>query len=177
VTPGGVTPAGPTGTADTPAAGPNAGASTPTSEDDPPLPLPELPSRRTLIVALVAVVGLGAGARHSRVANRAVRLLAIQFQRRADADPDADVARAHRRLTTLLARQHRPRRPGETPRAYVESLPIDDPAATNVRRVLELYERSQYGDGVASVEADEAVRRVDRQVRTSTPIVRWFQRD
>ncbi|WP_081927071.1 transglutaminase TgpA family protein [Halobellus rufus] len=170
--PGGITTTEPTNATDAPA-GPNAGAATPGSSDSGPLPVPALPSRRTLLVALVGVVGLGAGARHSRTANRVGQLLSIQVQRRGD--PDADVRRANRRLMALLAQQYRPRRPGETRRAYVESVPTPEPTAASVRRVLDLYERAQYGDGVTAAEADDAVERVDRLVRESTPLLRRFR--
>ncbi|WP_336024390.1 transglutaminase TgpA family protein [Halobellus salinisoli] len=171
-TSGAITTTDPTNATDAPA-GPNAGAPTPNSSEDGSIPIPALPSQRTLLVALVAAVGVGAGARHSGLANRAGRLLSVQLQRRSDAGPDADVIRAHRRLTVVLERRYRSRRPGETPRAYVESLSIEDgTTATDVRRVLELYERVRYGDGVERDEADEAVNRVDRLVRASTPLVR-----
>ncbi|WP_144904428.1 transglutaminaseTgpA domain-containing protein [Halobellus captivus] len=173
-TPGGITTADSANTTDSPAGGPNAGAPTPGPSGDGSSPLPELPPRRTIIVALVALVGVGAGARHSSVTTRAIRLLSIQFQRRTD--PETDVARAHRRLSVLLAQGYRPREPGETPRAYVDSLPMEDSRAeANARRVVELYERVRYGDGVDATDAAEAVETVDRLVRDSTPVRRWLR--
>ena len=135
--------------------------------------LPSLPSTRTLLVGVAAVVGVTAGAYRTGAVARTAGLLGAQFQRRRD--PDTDAVRAYRRLAVLLERRYRPRRPGETPRAYVDSVAAGTFGGDDVRRVVELYERAQYGDGVASDEADEAVATVDRLVRSSTPIVRWFR--
>ena len=135
--------------------------------------LPSLPSTRTLLVGVVAVVGLTAGAYRTGTVGRTAGLLAAQFQRRRD--PDTDAVRAFRRLSTLLERRYRPRRPGETPRAYVGSVATGAFGGDDVRQVVALYERAQYGDGVDAEEADEAVATVDRLVRSSTPIVRWFR--
>jgi len=105
--------------------------------------------------------------------SRTAGLLAAQFQRRRD--PDTDAVRAYRRLAVLLERRYRPRRAGETPRAYVRSVATGMFGGDDVRRIVELYERAQYGDGVTDEEADEAVATVDRLVRASTPIVRRFR--
>jgi len=135
--------------------------------------LPSLPSTRTLLVGVAAVVGLTAGAYRTGTVGRTAGLLAAQFQRRRD--PDADAIRAFRRLSILLERRYRPRRPGETPRAYVGSVATGKFDAADVRRVVTLYERAQYGAGVDAAAADEAVATVDRLVRSSTPIVRRFR--
>jgi transglutaminase-like putative cysteine protease len=135
--------------------------------------LPSLPSTRTLLVGVVAVVGVTAGAYRTGTVARTAGLLGAQFQRRRD--PDTDAVRAYRRLAVLLERRFRPRRPGETPRAYVGSIAAGSLGGDDVRRVVELYERAQYGTGVAPEEADEAVATVDRLVRSSTPVVRWFR--
>ncbi|RLM56461.1 DUF4129 domain-containing protein [Halobellus sp. Atlit-31R] len=133
------------------------------------IPLPALPSQRTLLVGAVALVGLTAGAHRSGAVDRSVRLFRVQYQRRRE--PDADAIRAYRRLETLLEREYRPRRPGETPRSYLASLPLEERFA-EAREVCEQYERARYGDGVDRATADETVATVDRLVRSSTPLVR-----
>ena len=135
--------------------------------------LPSLPSTRTLLVGVAALVGVTAGAYRTGAVGRTAGLLGVQFQRRRD--PDTDAVRAYRRLAVLLDHRYRPRRPGETPRAYVDSVAVGVFDSDDVRRVVELYERAQYGDGVDSEEADEVVATVDRLVRSSTPVVRRFR--
>ncbi len=135
--------------------------------------LPSLPSTRTLLVGIAALVGVTAGAYRTGAVERTAGLLAAQFQRRRD--PDTDVVRAYRRLSVLLEHRYRPRRPGETPRAYVGSVAVGKFGGDDVRRVVDLYERAKYGDGVDSEAADEAVATVDWLVRSSTPIVRRFR--
>jgi hypothetical protein len=127
--------------------------------------LPELPSTRTLAVWAVAVVGLAAVGRRTGAVTRLREAVALRRQRRGD--PAADAVRAYDRLETLLERRGRPRRAGETPRAYVEAAVGEgvDPAA---RSVVDAYERAQYGDGVDRETADEAVATVDRLVGDET---------
>jgi transglutaminase-like putative cysteine protease len=141
-------------------------------------PLPGLPSWRALSVGFVGLLGIAAGAHRTGKLTRMRQLLAIQRQRRSG-DPDIDVSRAHRRLSVLLEREYRARDPGETPRAYHQSLVdagllVEDSRRRDARRLLELYERAQYGPGVTPVEADEAVTTADRLVRSATPILRRF---
>ncbi|MFB6091226.1 MAG: DUF3488 and DUF4129 domain-containing transglutaminase family protein [Halobellus sp.] len=138
-----------------------------------PFRLPSLPSRRTLLIVAVALVGLTAGARRTGTAGQARRLLGVQYQRRRD--PETDVATAYRRIAVVLEREYRPRRPGETPRAYLRSLAESQLGLSEARRVGELYERARYGDGVDRDAADEAVALADEFVRSSTPVVRWLR--
>ena len=168
-TPGGITTTGPTNATPSSVGGPAPGVPTAASEDGSG-PIPALPTRRTLAVALVGLVGIVAGARRSALVDRMVRLGSVQFQRRRD--PESDVRRAYDRLETILEREHRARRPGETPRAYIEALPTDEAESAERRRVVELYERARYADGVTETDADAAVSTVNRLVRASTPIVR-----
>ncbi|MFC7172831.1 DUF4129 domain-containing protein [Haloplanus litoreus] len=93
-------------------------------------------------------------------------------RRGARRDPDADAVRAFERLVYLLERQERPRRPGETPRAYVERVTADDRA----RAVLTTYERARYGPGVDRSAADEATDAVGELVRERTLPTRPFVR-
>jgi Transglutaminase-like enzymes, putative cysteine proteases len=138
------------------------------SGDDSGLSLPDLPSTRTLAVWAVAVAGLAAVGRRTGVLARLRE--GVELRRQPRASPDADAVRAYDRLETLLGRQTRPRRSGETPRAYVEAAVAagTDPAALDV---VDVYERAQYGDGVDRETADEAVATVDRLVDDGTGLV------
>ncbi len=133
----------------------------PDDGDDDGLSLPDLPPTRTLAVWAVAVAGLAAVSRRTGVLARLREAVALRRQPRAD--PDTDAVRAYSRLETLLGRQTRARRSGETPRAYVEAAVAagTDPAALEV---VDAYERARYGDGVDRETADEAVATVDRLV-------------
>jgi len=131
----------------------------------------ELPSTETLALWGVVLVGLGAVIRRTGAGRRAVR--AVWLRRRGPRrDPDADALRAFERLAYLLERQERPRRPGETSRAYVRCVTSDDRA----RQVLATYERARYGDGVGRAEADAAVDAVGELVRERTLPTRPFVR-
>jgi transglutaminase-like putative cysteine protease len=139
---------------------------------DPTVPTgggPSLPSTETLALVGVAVVGLGATIRRTGADRRALR--AVWLRRRGPRrDPDADAVRAFDRLAYLLERQERPRRPAETPRAFVESVTTDDRA----RRILDAYERARYGDGVDRATADTATDAVGELVRERTLPARLF---
>ncbi|WP_318568213.1 transglutaminase TgpA family protein [Salinigranum marinum] len=132
--------------------------------------LPELPSRETLGVGLVAVVGLAAAAR--RVGFTAVlsRELRLRYQR-STGDPAADVERAFGRLERLLERRYRPRRPTETPRSYLAAIGRGHGLDDRVERVATSYERSRYGSGVSAAEAETVVELVDELVWEATPVV------
>ncbi|WP_338741188.1 transglutaminase TgpA family protein [Haloplanus salilacus] len=142
------------------------------SGPDPTVPTdggPTLPSTETLALVGVAVVGLGAAIRRTGADRRALR--AVWLRRRGPRrDPDADAVRAFDRLAYLLERQERPRHPGETPRAFVESVTTDDRA----RRVLDAYERARYGDGVDRATADAVTDAVGELVRERTLPTRPF---
>jgi len=153
------------GTGDPVAVG-DTGPVTPTADDG-----PELPSTEALAFWGVVLVGVGAAIRRTGAGRRAVR--AVWLRRRGPRrDPDADAVRAFERLAYLLERQERPRRPGETPRAYLRSVTDDDRA----RRVLSAYERARYGDGVDRATADAAADAVDELVRERTLPTRPFAR-
>jgi transglutaminase-like putative cysteine protease len=156
----------------TPATGERLEESAPSGTGGGPL-LPSLPSTRSLLVGVVAVIGVTAGAYRTGAAGRITGLLSVQIQRRRD--PDTDAVRAYRRLAVLLEHRYRPRRPGETPRAYVQAVAAGRFGAPGVHRVVDRYERARYGDGVTAEEADESVATVDRLVRSSTPLVRRFR--
>ncbi|WP_135819934.1 transglutaminaseTgpA domain-containing protein [Halostella litorea] len=135
---------------------------------------PDLPSPETVAWALFVGVGLVAGAHRAGVTGRAYGALRLHWQGDADT-PAADAERAGERLDALLAREYRPRRPGETPREYVESLSLaglDDRA----HRVARIRERARYGDGVSREEADEAIKLVDDLVAERTPLLGRIRR-
>jgi transglutaminase-like putative cysteine protease len=129
----------------------------------------ELPSTETLALWGVALIGVGAAVRRTGAGRRAVR--AVWLRRRGPRrDPDADAVRAFERLAYLLERQERPRRPGETPRAFVRSVTTDDRA----HRVLATYERARYGGGVDRDAAAAATDAVGELVRERTLPTRPF---
>jgi transglutaminase-like putative cysteine protease len=120
--------------------------------------LPALPSREELALGAVVLVGAAAGLRRTGVATRAVRGVWLRYQRRRD--PATDVEGAYRRLSYLLERRHRPRRPGETPRQYLDALDVDE----RYHRVYRARERLRYGHGVTAADADEVVDLVQQLV-------------
>ncbi|SDN01246.1 Transglutaminase-like enzyme, putative cysteine protease [Halogranum gelatinilyticum] len=137
------------------------------TEDD---GLPSLPSRETLGVGLALMVGLAAGARRTGVTGRASRFVWMVHQG-ARQDPVADTERAFRRLEYLLEREYRPRRPRETPRAYLRALSKVG-ADERIQTVGAVYEKAHYGTGVSAEEADRAVALVDELVREELPVLR-----
>ncbi|MFB6102063.1 MAG: DUF3488 and DUF4129 domain-containing transglutaminase family protein [Haloplanus sp.] len=140
---------------------------TPTGTEDGPW----LPSTELLALWGVILVGAGAAIRRTGAGTRAIR--AVWLRRRGPRrDPDTDAVRAFDRLSYLLERQERPRRPGETPRAFVRSVTTDPRA----RRVLATYERARYGDGVDRAAADAATDAVGELVRERTLPTRPFAR-
>ncbi|WP_424007068.1 transglutaminase TgpA family protein [Haloferax denitrificans] len=131
--------------------------------------VPEMPSRETILVGLVGLLGVVAGVRRTRLPAH-LRFATAAYQRRTDSPAD-DVFRAYDRLELALEREYRPRRPGETVRAYLDSLSrvgVDE----RTRQVGRLYERAKYGDGVTRADADEAVAAANAVVRARLPLVR-----
>jgi transglutaminase-like putative cysteine protease len=131
--------------------------------------LSDLPDRETLALWAVAVVGAVAGARRTGVTEQAYRQWWLRHQTPGD-DPGTDVRRAFARVERLLS-QRRPRRAGETPRAYVEDVGRDE----RVRRVLAAYEAAEFGDGVDRPTADGAVEAANSFVREHTLPGRLFE--
>ncbi|WP_136716720.1 transglutaminase TgpA family protein [Halorientalis salina] len=126
------------------------------------LPLPELPSGEQLALGAVVLVGLAAGIRRTGAAERAYRAVWLRWQPRRD--PASDVERAFERLEYVLAREHRPRRPGETPRQYLDSIDADERA----RALYDRYERVRYAGEVSEQVAEDAVGLADRIVSDRT---------
>ncbi|MFB6131162.1 MAG: DUF3488 and DUF4129 domain-containing transglutaminase family protein [Salinigranum sp.] len=126
-------------------------------------PLPDLPSRRTLGVGLIALAGLAAWGHRAGGSRRVARLVGIVHQR-ASEDPEADVERAFQRLELLLASRGHDRGVGQTPRGYLQALSVRgvDERVLDVGRA---YERAHYGRGVTRAEADRVVSLVDELAR------------
>ncbi|ELZ79226.1 transglutaminase [Haloferax gibbonsii ATCC 33959] len=140
-----------------------------TEDDEDDGLVPEMPSRETIFVGLVGLLGVVAGVRRTRLPAH-LRFATAAYQRRTDSPAD-DVFRAYDRLELALERDYRPRRPGETVRAYLDSLSrvgVDE----RTRQVGRLYERAKYGDGVTRADADEAVAAANAVVRARLPLVR-----
>jgi len=132
--------------------------------------VPELPSRETLGLGLVAFVGLVAGARRVGLTAWLVAELRLRYQR-STGETEADVRRAYGRLERLLERRYRARRPTETPRAYIGAIRRGHGLDGRVERVADVYERSRYGSGVSAAEAERAITLVDDLVWEATPVV------
>ncbi len=115
------------------------------------LSLPEPPSREQMALALVVVAGLAAGVRRTGAAERAYRAVWLRWQPRSD--PASDVERAFARLEYVLAREQRPRRPGETPRQYLAAIGADP----RIEEVYDCYERARYAGETSERLADRAV--------------------
>lgn len=117
-----------------------------------------VPSRDQLLLGSVVLLGVVAMVRRSGVSRRAYREVWLRRQPRTD--PESDIECAFERLEYLLAREHRPRRSGETRKQYVRAVG-DAPA----QRVGEIYEQAVYAGEATESRADEAVNLVDRRVR------------
>jgi transglutaminase-like putative cysteine protease len=136
--------------------------------------LPALPSGRDAVVGAVLLLGAAAGAHRVGIPDRAYRAARLRWQSASD-DAVSDVERAYERLETLLAREYRKRRPGETHREYVEALAASD-LDERARRVAEIHERAHYAGDVDRETADEAIALVDELVGERTPVIGWVRR-
>ncbi|GAA0527247.1 Transglutaminase-like enzyme, putative cysteine protease [Halorubrum aquaticum] len=136
---------------------------------------PSLPSREVLGYWLLFVVVATAGARHVGATDRAYHAARLRLPSRSRT-PRADAERAFADLERILARRYRERRPGETPRAYLDGLRargVDD----RVHAIGEVYERAAYAGDVSREDADAARRTVRRLALESTPLLgRLFDR-
>jgi hypothetical protein len=117
------------------------------------IPIPDL-TREQMGFGLVVLVGAAAAARRAGLTERAYREVWLRYQPRTD--PTRDVERAFERLEYVAELRGRPRRPGETPRQFVEH--VRDRRAA---RLGEIFERAHYGGTVTAAEADEAVELAD----------------
>jgi transglutaminase-like putative cysteine protease len=127
------------------------------------------PTREDVAVGAAALVGLVAGARRVGLTGRVRRMFWLLHQSRSD--PQTDAERAFRRMEYLASIVYRSRRPGETPRQYVEALSRDR-FGESARTVADAYERARYGGGVDESTAGEAIAAVDDLVRHHAPVLR-----
>ncbi|MFC6786583.1 DUF4129 domain-containing protein [Halobaculum halobium] len=127
------------------------------------------PTREDVAVGAAAAVGIVAGARRFGLTRRIRR--AVWLLHQSSADPDTDAERAFRRLEYLASIVYRSRRPGETPRQYVEALSRDR-FGERAHAVAEAHERARYGGGVDEAEARRAVEAVDDLIRQHAPVLR-----
>ncbi|MFC6753789.1 DUF4129 domain-containing transglutaminase family protein, partial [Halorubrum tibetense] len=134
-----------------------------------------LPSRDVLGYWLFVVVVAAAGARHVGLTGRAYHAARLRLPARGGT-PERDAERAFADLERLLSRTYRERRPGETPRAYLDAL-RDRGVDERVHAVGETYERAMYAGSIPRESADEAQRTVRQLALESTPLVgRLFER-
>jgi transglutaminase-like putative cysteine protease len=117
------------------------------------------------VTLVAAVVGGLLGVGRLGLAERGYRALWLRWQPATDSPRD-DVERAFKRLEYLLARRHRPRATGETPRQYLTAL--DASVDRRARRVVELHEKARYAGGITREEADEAICCVNELIRGSS---------
>ncbi|AGB17288.1 transglutaminase-like enzyme, predicted cysteine protease [Halovivax ruber XH-70] len=128
-----------------------------------------LPSRDQLAFGGLIAVGLAAAAHRTGVDRALVRTVRLYWQR-PSGDPATDAERAFRRLEILLGRRYRPRRPAESPRAYLAALDHETALDDRVYDVALARERATYGSGVDSAAATDAREAVDELVRRYGPI-------
>ncbi|WP_144922500.1 transglutaminase TgpA family protein [Halorubrum salsamenti] len=129
----------------------------------------QLPSREAVAYWLFVVAVGVAGARRLGLTVRARRAVRIRTPW-GGGEPVEDAKRAFADLEHLLARRYRERRPGETPRAYLDDLPLRD-GDERARTVGETYERAAYAGSVTRAEAEEARRTVRRLALERMPVI------
>ena len=135
-----------------------------------------VPSRDAIGYLLIVVVVGGIGARQVGLAGRVYHGMRIRLPARTRT-PREDIERAFEDLERLLARRYRERRPGETPREYLDDLRIRG-VDERAHAVSETYERAVYAGTVTRAEADEAEETVRRLALESTPLIgRLFDRE
>jgi len=122
----------------------------------------QLPDPRTVLYGLILLAGGLTAAYRTGLLERLRR--ALWVRRAPDGPPERRLEATFARLDYLLGRRYRPRRPGETPRAYLEALQSGFSRAEwgDVNRSLtplfDLYERAHYAGRCSPAEADRAWR-------------------
>ena len=118
-----------------------------------------LPDPSLIGIYLLVAIGVAAGARRMGLTDHPRRWVAMRWQGGRN-DPAATVRRAYRRLELGLEAEYRPRRPGETPRQYVDRM-IDRGGDPRARTVVRRYEQARYGTTIDADSVDETVETVD----------------
>jgi hypothetical protein len=118
------------------------------------------PPTQQFALGLVVLFGLAAGFRQSPTVDRIASRVRFRFRR--DSDPATDIERIHDQLLMILEQHHRPRRRGETMRAYLD----DIDAGWSARKLASIRERARYADDVTAEDVDEALGQL-RTVRRS----------
>ncbi|MEZ3162872.1 transglutaminase family protein [Halorubrum miltondacostae] len=154
-----------------PAGGVSASDSPNVEADGGSTPLPD--GGTALYWLLVAALGV-AGARRTGFGDGVSRRVGPVLPR-LRRDPATDAKRAFADLERLLAGRYRERRPGETPRSYVDAIRTLG-ADERVETVAAAYERAAYAGSVTRDEADEARRAVRRLAVERLPLVGRFVR-
>ncbi|ESP87285.1 DUF3488 and transglutaminase-like domain-containing protein [Candidatus Halobonum tyrrellensis] len=127
------------------------------------------PTRDDAVLGAAVLLGLVAGARRFGLTARAYRAVWLVHQSRSD--PRTDAERAFRRLEYLAGLVVRPRRPGETPRQYLEAV-ASSGLGDRALAVGRAYERARYGRGVSDEDADAAVEATNALVWEHAPVLR-----
>ncbi|WP_436935795.1 transglutaminase TgpA family protein [Halovenus marina] len=109
------------------------------------------PPTQQFALGVVVLLGLVAGVRQSPTVGRIAS--SIRFRRHRGADPAADIERIHDQLLATLERRHRPRKRGETMRAYLD----DIDASWSARQLTDLREKARYNEAATTDDVDEAL--------------------
>lgn len=128
---------------------------------------PTIPPPETLALWGLVAVGLVAGTRRTRAAERAYRQLWLRFLPRGE--PKEVIEGAFDRVVYLLEEAHRERYPGETVREYVTAVTNDE----RVHTLCRLREEATYA-GRADEERAERARETIRAVRADSAAASRF---
>jgi hypothetical protein len=109
------------------------------------------PPTQQFALGVVVLLGLVAGIRQSPTVDRIAS--SIRFRRHRGADPAADIERIHDQLLVTLERRYRPRKRGETMRAYLD----DIDASWSARQLTDLREKARYNEAATTDDVDEAL--------------------
>ena len=135
-----------------------------TSESDTGGGLPTLPGPKTLTIWTVLGVGLLAGLRRSGLPARVYRWLWLHTTPRGT--PAERIEGAYDRIAYVLAKEHRPRRDGETIREYIDAIN----APQHARRVATLLEHARYRDTATTKDAQRAIHHAKQYAAETTGI-------
>ncbi len=140
---------------------------------------PAPPSAETTAFGLVLLMGLVAGIHRTGAVSR-LRGQQRRYWQQPQDTPNADIKEAYRRVESHLGKRYRSRRPGETPRQYLEAINASSNSEAGgldhrTWTLLEIYERAVYGEAVSESAAQRAVAIADSVTRQRLPVVgRWW---